>query len=184
MRYDGLMAEPTVTAVPHTPAERHAPIEPVGNNDLLRHARGQRLGIIDAHQMWFLRAAQTIPLGKAIELRPDALADVDNTTDVRAKLGLYESSVISPRIAAPPGGARADVPLSLCDDSPVRARSFRAVPTCSAFPDCPGQEIHRVLNEPDLAAGVSNRLARAPGASENTPVSRSFATSHLHSFSC
>ena len=78
-------------------AARGAPIEAVGHTDLLvRNARGERQRIMQADQILFLRPAQTIPVGKAIEVAVDALPDVvlevDNTTDVRrGKLRLYES---------------------------------------------------------------------------------------------
>ena len=76
---------------------RGAPIEAVGHTDLLvRNARGERQGIIQADQILFLRPAQAIPRGNAIEVGtdtlPDVVLEVDNTTDVRrGKLGLYES---------------------------------------------------------------------------------------------
>ena len=69
----------------------------MGHTDLLvRNARGERQRIMQADQILFLRPAQAIPRGNAIELGtdtlPDVVLDVDNTTDVRrGKLGLYES---------------------------------------------------------------------------------------------
>ena len=78
-------------------AARGAPIEAVGHTDLLvRNDRGERQRIMQADQILFLRPAQAIPRGNAIEVGADALPDVvlevDNTTDVRrGKLGLYES---------------------------------------------------------------------------------------------
>ena len=78
-------------------AVRGAPIEAVGHTDLVvRNSRGERQRIVQADQILFLRPAQAIPAGNAIEVGTDALPEVvlevDNTTDVRrGKLRLYES---------------------------------------------------------------------------------------------
>ena len=56
---------------------RGTPIEAVGATDLLvRNARGERQRIMQADQILFLRAVETVPRGHAIEVGVDALPDV------------------------------------------------------------------------------------------------------------
>ena len=161
-------------------AARGAPIEAVGHTDLLvRNARGERQRIMQADQILFLRPAQTIPRGSAIEVGTDALPDVvlevDNTTDVRrGKLGLYQSWgfgelwVEVPDRPAPsrPRSLRPGLTIHLLE----RAR-FRKAPVSRAFPGWTADEIHRALNEPELSeetAGILDRVGRALGAAGGT----------------
>ena len=104
---------------------RGAPIEAVGHTDLLvPNARGERQRIMQADQILFLRPAQAIPRGDAIEVGTDALPDVvlevDNTTDVRrGKLGLYDSWGL-PEVWVEVGAAEGTGP----DDDPFLRRQL------------------------------------------------------------
>ena len=161
-------------------AARGAPIEAVGHTDLLvRNARGERQRIMQADQILFLRPAQTIPLGKAIEVAADALPDVvlevDNTTDVRRnKLGLYESWGFPEVWVEVPDEPEPNRPASLRAGLTIHLRErgrFRSAPVSRAFPGWTAAEIHRALNEPELSeqtAEVLDRMGRALGAAEGT----------------
>ena len=161
-------------------AARGAPIEAVGHTDLLvRNARGERQRIMQADQILFLQPAQTLPRGNEIEVGTDALPDVvlevDNTTDVRrGKLGLYEAWgfpevwVEVPDEPAPSRPAALRPGLTIY----VSGRTgLRPAPASRAFPGWTAEEIHFVLNEPELSeatADVLNRVARVLGATEGT----------------
>ena len=159
---------------------RGAPIEAVGHTDLLvRNARGERQRIMQADQILFLRPAQAIPRGNAIEVGTDALPDVvlevDNTTDVRrGKLGLYESWgfpevwVEVPDQPAPsrPGSLRPGLTVYVMERG-----GLRPTPVSHALAGWTADEIHRALNEPELSeetAEVLNRVGRVLGAAEGT----------------
>ena len=159
---------------------RGAPIEAVGHTDLLvRNDRGERQRIMQADQILFLRPAQAIPVGNAIEVGTDALPDVvlevDNTTDVRrGKLRLYDSWgfpevwVEVPDQPAPsrPGSLRPGLTIYLTESG-----GLRPVAASRALPGWTAEEIHRALNEPELSettAAVLKRVGRALGAAEGT----------------
>ena len=161
-------------------AARGVPIEAVGHTDLLvRNARGVRHRIMQADQILFLRPAQTIPQGKAIEVGIDALPDVvlevDNTTDVRRrKLGLYESSGFPEVWVEVPDEPEPNRPESLRPGLTIHLLErgcFRPALASRSFPGWTAQEIHRALNEPELSeqtAEVLDRLGRTLGAAEGT----------------
>ena len=159
---------------------RGAPVEAVGHTDLLvRNDRGERQRIMQADQILFLRPAQAIPVGNAIEVGTDALPDVvlevDNTTDVRrGKLRLYDSWgfpevwVEVPDQPAPsrPGSLRPGLTIYLTESG-----GLRPVAASRALPGWTAEEIHRALNEPELSettAAVLKRVGRALGAAEGT----------------
>ena len=159
---------------------RGAPVEAVGHTDLLvRNDRGERQRIMQADQILFLRPAQAIPVGNAIEVGTDALPDVvlevDNTTDVRrGKLRLYDSWgfpevwVEVPDQPAPsrPASLRPGLTLYL-----TGSVGLRPVAASRAFPGWTAEEIHRALNEPALSettAAVLKRVGRALGTAEGT----------------
>ena len=78
-------------------ATRGAGIEVLGTSDLLiRDQDGNRLRIIQADQVVYIRPVRLTPLGHAIEVDagqiPEVVLEVDHTTDIRrGKLKLYES---------------------------------------------------------------------------------------------
>ena len=131
---------------------RGTPIEAVGATDLLvRNARGERQRIMQADQILFLRAVETVPRGHAIEVGVDALPDVvlevDHTTDVRrGKLSLYESWgfpevwVEVPDEAAPsrPASRRSGLTIHVLGDE-----GLRTAPSSRAFSGWSAEEIHR-----------------------------------------
>ena len=135
-------------------AARGVPIEAVGHTDLLvRNARGERHRIMQADQILFLRPAQTIPQGKAIEVGidplPDVVLEVDNTTDVRRrKLGLYESWGFPEVWVEVPDAPEPNRPESLRPGLTIhlleRGR-FRPALASRSFPGWTAQEIHRAL---------------------------------------
>ena len=161
-------------------AARGAPIEAVGHTDLLvRNARGERQRIMQADQILFLRPAQAIPRGSAIEVGTDALPDVvlevDNTTDVRrGKLGLYQSWGFGEVWVEVPDQPAPSRPRSLRPGLTIHVLErgrFRTAPVSQAFPGWTADEIHRALNEPELSedtAEVLNRVGRMLGAAEGT----------------
>ena len=161
-------------------AARGAPIEAVGHTDLLvRNSRGERQRIMQADQILFLRPAQTIPSGKAIEVGTDALPDVvlevDNTTDVhRGKLRLYESWGFPEVWVEVPDEPEPNRPASLRSGLTIHVQAhgrFRPAPTSRALTGWTAGEIHRALNEPELSdetAAVLRRVGRALGAAEGT----------------
>ena len=159
---------------------RGTPIEAVGATDLLvRNARGERQRIMQADQILFLRAVETVPRGHAIEVGVDALPDVvlevDHTTDVRrGKLSLYESWgfpevwVEVPDEAAPsrPASRRSGLTIHVLGDE-----GLRTAPSSRAFSGWRAEEIHRALNEPALSGEtteVLRRVGRALGGLEGT----------------
>ena len=161
-------------------AARGAPIEAVGHTDLLvRNARGERQRIMQADQILFLRPAQTLPAGNAIEVGTDALPDVvlevDNTTDVRRnKLRLYESWGFPEVWVEVPDEPQPNRPASLRPGLTIHLREgggFRPAEASQAFPGWTAAEIHRALNEPELSVettAVLRRVGRALGAPEGT----------------
>ena len=161
-------------------AARGAPIEAVGHTDLLvRNARRERQHIMQADQILFLRPAQTIPVGKAIEVAVDALPDVvlevDNTTDVRrGKLGLYESWGFPEVWVEVPDEPEPNRPASLRSGLTIHVQArgrFRPAPASRALTGWTAGEIHRALNEPELSdetAAVLRRVGRALGVAEGT----------------
>ena len=127
-------------------AARGAPIEAVGHTDLLvRNARGERQRIMQADQILFLRPAQTIPQGKAIEVGtdvlPDVVLEVDNTTDVRrGKLRLYESWGFPEVWVEVPDEREPNRPASLRPGLTIHVQvtaGFRTVPSSAPFPAGP-----------------------------------------------
>ena len=159
---------------------RGTPIEAVGATDLLvRNARGERQRIMQADQILFLRAVETVPRGHAIEVGVDALPDVvlevDHTTDVRrGKLSLYESWgfpevwVEVPDEAAPsrPASRRSGLTIHVLGDE-----GLRTAPSSRAFSGWRAEEIHRALNEPVLSGETTEVLrgvGRALGGLEGT----------------
>ena len=161
-------------------AARGAPIEAVGHTDLLvRNARGERQRIMQADQILFLRPAQAVPRGSAIEVGADALPDVvlevDNTTDVRrGKLGLYESWGFPEVWVEVPDEPAPSRPGSLRPGLTIRVMGrggLSPTPVSHAFPGWTAEEIHRALNEPELSeetAEVVDRVGRALGVPEGT----------------
>ena len=161
-------------------AARGAPIEAVGHTDLLvRNARGERQRIMQADQILFLRLAQAIPRGNAIELGTDALPDVvlevDNTTDVRrGKLGLYESWGFPEVWVEVPDEPAPSRPPSLRPGLTIHSMGrggFLPTAASRALPGWTAEEIHRALNEAELSeetAEVLSRVGRALGATEGT----------------
>ena len=161
-------------------AARGAPIEAVGHTDLLvRDALGERQRIMQADQILFLRPAQAIPRGNAIEVGTDALPDVvlevDNTTDVRrGKLGLYESWGFPEVWVEVPDQPAPSRPASLRPGLKIHvpgSGGLRTATASRAFPGWTAEEIHRALNEPKLwetTADVLKRVARALGAAQGT----------------
>ena len=161
-------------------AARGAPIEAAGHTDLLvRNARGERQRIVQADQILFLRPAQTMPRGSAIEVAADALPDVvlevDNTTDVRRnKLRLYESWGFPEVWVEVPDEPAPSRPASVRPGLTIYLRErgrFRTAPVGRAFPGWTAAEIHRALNEPELSeqtAEVLDRVGRALGSAEGT----------------
>ncbi len=161
-------------------AARGSPIEAVGHTDLLvRNVRGERQRIMQADQILFLRPAQTVPRGKAIEVGTDALPDVvlevDNTTDVRrGKLELYESWGFPEVWVEVPDEPEPSRPASLRPGLTIHLRGeggFRVVPSSRAFPGWTAKEIHRALNEPGPSVETTaalRRVGRALGAAEGT----------------
>ena len=159
---------------------RGAPIEAVGHTDLLvRNARGERQRIMQADQILFLRPAQAIPHGNAIEVGtdtlPDVVLEVDNTTDVRrGKLGLYESWGFPEVWVEVPDQPAPSRPVSLRPGLTVcvmERGGLRPTPVSHAFAGWTADEIHRALNEPELSeetAEVLNRVGRVLGAAEGT----------------
>ena len=151
---------------------RGAPIEAVGHTDLLvRNARGERQRIMQADQILFLRPAQAIPRGNAIEVGTDALPDVvlevDNTTDVRrGKLGLYESwgfpevwvEVADQPAPSRPGSLRPGLTVYVMERG-----GLRPTPVSDAFAGWTADEIHRALNEPELSEETAEALNRVWG---------------------
>ena len=161
-------------------AARGSPIEAVGHTDLLvRNVRGGRQRIMQADQILFLRPAQAIPRGKAIEVGTDALPDVvlevDNTTDVRrGKLELYEWWGFPEVWVEVPDEPEPSRPASLRAGLTIHLRGeggFRVVPSSRAFPGWTVEEIHRALNEPESSvetAAALRRVGRALGAAQGT----------------
>ena len=161
-------------------AARGAPIEAVGHTDLLvRNARGERQRIMQADQILFLRPAQTIPQGKAIEVGtdvlPDVVLEVDNTTDVRrGKLRLYESWGFPEVWVEVPDEREPNRPASLRPGLTIHVQvtaGFRTVPSSRAFPGWTAEEIHRALNEAALSGATVaalRRVGRALGAAAGT----------------
>ena len=138
----------------------------------MRNARGERQRIVQADQILFLRPAQNMPRGSAIEVAADALPDVvlevDNTTDVRRnKLRLYESWGIPEVWVEVPDEPAPSRPASLRPGLTIHLREggrFRSAPVGRAFPAWTAAEIHRALNEPELSeqtAEVLDRVGRA-----------------------
>ncbi len=159
---------------------RGAPIEAVGHTDLLvPNARGERQRIMQADQILFLRPAQAIPRGDAIEVGTDALPDVvlevDNTTDVRrGKLGLYESWGFPEVWVEVPDEPAPSRPASLRPGLTIHVMEhggLRRTPVSHTFPGWTADEIHRALNEPELSeesAEILDRVGSALGAAEGT----------------
>ena len=161
-------------------AARGAPIEAVGATDLLlRNLRGERHRILQADQILFLRPAQTIPRGKAIEVGrdplPDVVLEVDNTTDVRrGKLGLYQVWGFPELWVEVPDHPDPERPASLRPGLTIHVLEgggFRSVPSSRAFPGWTAGEIHRALNEPELSSesvAALRRVGRALGMADGT----------------
>ena len=161
-------------------AARGAPVEAVGHTDLLvRNAHGERQRIMQADQILFLRPAQTIPVGTAVEVGTDALPDVvlevDNTTDVRrGKLALYESWGFPEVWVEVPDQPASSRPASLRPGLTIhvlRGDGFRTAGASTAFPGWTAVEIHAALNETELSAqtaDVLDRVGRMLGAAEGT----------------
>ena len=161
-------------------AARGAPIEAVGHTDLVvRNSRGERQRIMQADQILFLRPAQAIPAGNAIEVGTDALPEVvlevDNTTDVRrGKLRLYESWGFPEVWVEVPEQPAPSRPAALRPGLTIHLREggrFRNAPVSRACPGWTAAEIHRALNEPELSeatAVVLKRVGSTLGAAAGT----------------
>ena len=178
--YHELPAQRLARLADRIAAARGAPIEAVGHTDLLvRNARGERQRIMQADQILFLRPAQAIPLGNAIEVGtdtlPDVVLEVDNTTDVRrGKLGLYESWGFPEVWVEVPDEPAPSRPATLHSGMTIHVMGrdgFRRASSSNAFPGWTADEIHAALNEPELSeqtAAVLNRVGRVLGAAEGT----------------
>ncbi|MDE0025657.1 MAG: Uma2 family endonuclease [Spirochaetaceae bacterium] len=159
---------------------RGSPIETFGAADLLmRDADGAYLRILEADQTVYLRPRATRPWGPAIEVGidvlPDVVLEVDNTTDVRrGKLELYESWgfpevwVEVPDTASPsrPAGLRPGLTIHLLADE-----GYRTASSSRAFPGWTAAEIHIALNEDEVAdatIAALRRVGRTLGAAEGT----------------
>ena len=156
-----------------------------GSADLVRRdAAGRKRWLMQADEVLYLHPDRVRLQGPAIDVDrdplPDAVLEVDHTTDVRRrKLGIYMESgfpeiwVLVPWESSVRG---AGLTIHVC-----RGDGYREEPTSRAFPEWRAEEIHRALTEAPMSEGAWRALERtalAMGAREGTepeddPVMRS-----------
>ena len=160
-------------------ALRGAPIKGFGAGDIVvRSPEGERVRILQADEMLYLRPEDALGIGPAVQAferadggchpdsdpLPDVVLEVDLTTDVRrGKLGLYEScgfpevwvDVPERRLPSSPKGA---VPgLTIHVNGPG---GFREADESVAFPSWTAAEIHLAISESKLSAQTTAALRR------------------------
>ena len=146
----------------------------------LRGEGGERRRILQADQSVYLHPERSrLPREAGMVVGehdfPDAVVEVDHTTDVRrGKLWLYEEWgfpevwVEVPERYAPsrPAGRLPGLVIHLLEGG-----RYRTAPESRAFPGWTAEEIHAAFNEPALTAATGEvlaRVGRALGAREGT----------------
>ena len=173
--------EGTSRRLPHL-AERIAsvrgtPIVSYGSVTLLvRDADGRSQRAMEADETLYLHPTRAATPEKSLIIGendfPDAVLEVDHTTDVRpGKLLLYEAWGFPELwVIVPPEGASprrpAGVTIHRLEDG-----KYRSMPTSGAFPGWTAGEIYDGMTEPTPTAAtyrVLERIGRALGAREGT----------------
>ena len=162
-------------------AVRGAPIECFGSMDLLvRDEFGKPRRIMQADQTVYLYPSRVDLLGSSAMVvgehpYPDAVLEVDHTTDVRrGKLKLYEAwgfpevwvEVPDRRTPSRPRGTLPGLTIHLLEEG-----AYRESRASRAFPGWRAEEIHDAMNEVEPSGWTHarlERLGRALGARDGT----------------
>ena len=154
---------------------RGSAIECFGSADLLRvDATGRKRWLMQADEVLYLHPDRIRLQGPAIDVDrdplPEAVLEVDHTTDVRPrKLGIYKESGFPEIWVLVPWEVSVRRPgLAI---HVRRGDGYREEPTSRAFPGWRAEEIHRALTEAPMsqeAWRALERVALAMGAREGT----------------
>ncbi len=165
---------------------RGSRIDSFGSADLARFDEvGRKVVLVQADEALYLHPGRSRVSGPAIDVGrdplPDVVLEVDHTTDVRRKLGIYEAwGFPEVWVLVPPESRRRPPGLEIYLR---RGGRYRMAGESAAFPGWQAEEIYLALIEGPVSSGARpalERVAREMGAREGTrpeddPISRTIA---------